>query len=81
MKTVFVIGSGTMGRGIAQVAAQAKYEVYLSDIQLDIFKRTWILWRPGSSTDRNRKNNQRRGRRHPRTNPDVPNLENLEKAD
>lgn len=38
METVYVIGSGTMGRGIAQVAAQAGYNVYLSDISLDIVK-------------------------------------------
>jgi len=39
MKTVFVLGAGTMGRGIAQVAAQAGHEVHLSDVSLDIVKK------------------------------------------
>ena len=35
MKTVGVIGSGLMGSGIAHVAAQAGYDVILSDVALD----------------------------------------------
>ena len=34
IKTVGVIGAGQMGAGIAQVAAQAGYDVILSDIDL-----------------------------------------------
>ncbi|MEO0499795.1 MAG: 3-hydroxyacyl-CoA dehydrogenase NAD-binding domain-containing protein [Pseudomonadota bacterium] len=34
MKTIGVIGSGQMGRGIAQVAAQAGYHTLMSDIEL-----------------------------------------------
>lgn len=33
VKTVAVLGAGTMGRGIAQVAAQAGYRVFLYDIE------------------------------------------------
>ncbi|HOI23495.1 3-hydroxybutyryl-CoA dehydrogenase [bioreactor metagenome] len=82
MKTVFVIGSGTMGRGIAQVAAQAKYEVYLSDIQLDIVKRNMDIVEAGL---------QRQIEKGKITKGEVgdilgriqmvQNLENLEKAD
>lgn len=39
MKTVFILGAGTMGRGIAQVAAQAGHEVYLSDVGIDVVKK------------------------------------------
>ncbi len=34
IQTVGVIGAGQMGAGIAQVAAQAGYEVILSDVAL-----------------------------------------------
>src|SRR3546814_11636066 len=34
IRTVGVIGAGQMGAGIAQVAAQAGYEVILSDVDL-----------------------------------------------
>ena len=33
IKTVAVIGAGTMGNGIAQVAAQAGYNVIMTDIK------------------------------------------------
>ncbi len=36
MEKVFVVGAGFMGSGIAQVAAQAGYQVYLMDIQVAI---------------------------------------------
>lgn len=39
MKTVAVIGSGTMGSGIAQVSALAGYEVFLYDVANDILER------------------------------------------
>ena len=35
IKTVMVIGAGQMGSGIAQVCAQAGYQVYLNDLQED----------------------------------------------
>ncbi len=35
VKTIFVIGSGAMGAGIAQVAAVAGFQVYLKDITLE----------------------------------------------
>jgi 3-hydroxybutyryl-CoA dehydrogenase len=47
MKTVFVLGAGTMGRGIAQVAAQAEYEVYLSDVSLDLVRKNLELVESG----------------------------------
>jgi len=33
IKTIGVVGAGTMGNGIAQVAAQAGYDVIMSDIE------------------------------------------------
>ena len=39
IKKVFVIGAGTMGNGIAQVSAQAGYEVLMSDIKDEFVKK------------------------------------------
>jgi 3-hydroxybutyryl-CoA dehydrogenase len=39
IKKVFVIGAGTMGNGIAQVSAQAGYEVTMSDIKDEFIKK------------------------------------------
>ncbi len=39
IKKVFVIGAGTMGNGIAQVSAQAGYEVIMSDIKDEFIKK------------------------------------------
>lgn len=39
IQTVMVIGAGQMGGGIAQVCAQAGYEVYLNDIQEESFTK------------------------------------------
>lgn len=39
MKTIMVIGAGQMGSGIAQVAAQAGYEVILNDIKEEFVTR------------------------------------------
>src|SRR5947209_10867739 len=36
INTIAVLGSGTMGHGIAQVAAQARYNVILYDLQEDL---------------------------------------------
>lgn len=36
---IAVVGAGQMGRGIAQVAAQSGFQVYLSDISTDSLKR------------------------------------------
>lgn len=36
IKTIMVIGAGQMGNGIAQVAAQAGYAVYMNDVAKDI---------------------------------------------
>jgi 3-hydroxybutyryl-CoA dehydrogenase len=43
MKVVFILGAGTMGRGIAQVVAQAGLTVYLSDISLDAVEKSLLL--------------------------------------
>ena len=40
MNKIGVIGSGQMGAGIAQVAAQSGYHVYLSDVGLDIAEKS-----------------------------------------
>jgi len=37
--TIFVIGSGTMGSGIAQVAAQSGYRVIMQDISLEVAQK------------------------------------------
>src|SRR4030042_7039716 len=39
IKKVFVIGAGTMGNGIAQVTAQAGYDVTMSDIKDEFTKK------------------------------------------
>jgi 3-hydroxybutyryl-CoA dehydrogenase len=39
IKNVFVIGAGTMGNGIAQVSAQAGYNVIMSDIKDEFLSR------------------------------------------
>jgi 3-hydroxybutyryl-CoA dehydrogenase len=39
MEKVLVVGAGFMGSGIAQVSAQAGYQVHLMDIQTDIMER------------------------------------------
>ena len=39
INNVFVIGAGTMGNGIAQVTAQAGYNVTMSDIQDEFLKK------------------------------------------
>lgn len=39
IKTVLVAGAGTMGQGIAQVCAQAGYDVFLFDVQSEFIQR------------------------------------------
>jgi 3-hydroxybutyryl-CoA dehydrogenase len=39
IKSVFVIGAGTMGNGIAQVSAQAGYDVTMSDIKDEFVRK------------------------------------------
>ncbi len=39
MQSVAVIGAGQMGAGIAQVSAQAGYQVFLSDVELAVAER------------------------------------------
>jgi 3-hydroxyacyl-CoA dehydrogenase len=38
VKTLAVIGAGTMGQGIAQVAAMGGYDVYLVDVEENILR-------------------------------------------
>ena len=40
MEKLFVVGAGTMGRGIAQVAASVGSQVYLCDISMDVVKKS-----------------------------------------
>ncbi len=39
VKTIMVIGSGLMGGGITQVAAQAGYEVIMNDLNMELIDR------------------------------------------
>ncbi|MBW2559858.1 MAG: 3-hydroxybutyryl-CoA dehydrogenase [Deltaproteobacteria bacterium] len=39
MKTIMVVGSGLMGSGIAQVAAQAGYNVIMNDVKMDFIDK------------------------------------------
>ena len=39
IKNVFIIGAGTMGNGIAQVAAEAGYSVTMMDVKEEFLKR------------------------------------------
>ena len=47
---VLVIGAGTMGQGIAQVALQAGYDVTLSDVALPVLERGAARLRDGLET-------------------------------
>lgn len=47
MNTIFVLGAGTMGRGIAQVASQAGLTVYISDISLEAVAKSLSLVKSG----------------------------------
>ena len=39
IKRIFIQGAGTMGSGIAQVSAQARYEVILMDLSMEIVQK------------------------------------------
>ena len=39
IRKIAVVGAGVMGRGIAQVAAQAGYEVAMSDIEGEVIQQ------------------------------------------
>ncbi len=39
VNTIFVVGAGQMGSGIAQVSSQAGYRVYLNDIDSEFIDR------------------------------------------
>jgi len=39
IKTIMVVGSGLMGGGIAQVAAQAGYNVIMNDVKMEFIDR------------------------------------------
>lgn len=47
MQKIFIIGAGTMGRGIAQVASQTGFSVYISDISLDVVKKSLSIVKSG----------------------------------
>lgn len=40
MKKIFIIGAGTMGRGIAQVAAESGFTAYMTDISLEVAQKS-----------------------------------------
>ena len=48
VRQVLVIGAGTMGHGIAHVAAQTGYRVRLFDVDAKVLerKREALAWRP-----------------------------------
>ncbi|MFN4046274.1 MAG: 3-hydroxyacyl-CoA dehydrogenase family protein [Acidilobaceae archaeon] len=54
IKTVTVVGAGTMGHGIAELAAIAGYKVYLADINMDILRNALdrIRWSLGKLSER-----------------------------
>ena len=47
VKTIMVIGSGLMGGGIAQVAAQAGYEVIMNDLNMELIEQGFSTTPPG----------------------------------
>lgn len=47
MKKILIIGAGTMGRGIAQVASQSGFQAYVSDINIDVVKENIKIIRNG----------------------------------
>ncbi len=54
IKKIIVVGAGTMGHGIAEVAAMSGYEVYLADISEDILKNALekIRWSLGKLSEK-----------------------------
>jgi 3-hydroxybutyryl-CoA dehydrogenase len=56
INTVFVVGSGLMGGGIAQVCAQSGLDVYLYDIQAEALERAIknISWSVGKLVEKGR---------------------------
>ncbi|MDM7275702.1 MAG: 3-hydroxyacyl-CoA dehydrogenase/enoyl-CoA hydratase family protein [Thermoprotei archaeon] len=54
IKTITVVGAGTMGHGIAELAAMAGYRVYLADINMDILRNALdrIRWSLGKLSER-----------------------------
>lgn len=47
VKLIGVVGAGTMGHGIAQACIQAKYSVYLLDVNVEILEKALRLIREG----------------------------------
>ena len=56
VKRIIVVGAGTMGHGIAEVAAMSGYEVYLADISEEILKNALerIRWSLGKLAEKGR---------------------------
>ena len=40
IQKAFIVGSGLMGGGIAQVCAQAGIQVYMNDLRMEVLNRT-----------------------------------------
>jgi 3-hydroxybutyryl-CoA dehydrogenase len=49
IRKIGVVGAGTMGHGIAQVAAQSGYDVKLVDVSTEALERGWAR-RPSPCT-------------------------------
>lgn len=47
MGTIFIIGAGTMGRGIAQVVAESGFDAYVSDINDSIVQKSIAVIKSG----------------------------------
>ena len=56
VKRIIVVGAGTMGHGIAEVAAMSGYKVYLADISEDILRGAMekIRWSLGKLAEKGR---------------------------
>ena len=54
IKVITVVGAGTMGHGIAELAAMAGYKVYLADINMDILNKALerIKWSLGKLAEK-----------------------------
>jgi len=54
VKTITVIGAGTMGHGIAQLAAKAGYQVYLNDVKKEFIDKGFerIKWSLGKFAEK-----------------------------
>ncbi len=83
VKVIAVLGAGTMGHGIAQLAAMAGYKVYMRDIAQEFLDRGMdrIRWSLGKLVSKGRISKEEADRVLERITPTIDLKEAVEKAD